>query len=441
MNTVPHRLLLLLLATAPALAAPQQQTASGASYTLEQLETIAEQHNPTLGEARAAVEAARGRVRQAGLWPNPRIGYLGTEIRGGSFAGGQHGVFLEQPILLGGKLHAAQQVLEQQAAARQAELERQQLRVRGGLRLAFYVALAAQQRVALWQDLVRLTTDALETTRQLFNVGQADQADVLSAQVELDRARMSLLAAQQQQAATWTALATAVGKPDLPAGILQGDLEALPALDPAQVLARIEQQSPALRLAQSELAAAEASVHLARSRRMPDLSLRVGFQQDRELLTAAGASTGGIGFAELSLTLPVFNRQQGELAAASADRQQAQQELLRTRLELRRRAAQLLADYQSARAALDRLRTQTIPLARQAYQLYLTRYEQGAASYPQVLVSQRSYLELRLEYIDLLENAWKAALTLDSLLDADPLARPQSALAAGGPTGLAATTP
>ena len=48
--------------------------------TLDQLEQLAIENNPTARAAQAAIEAARGRVRQAGAWPNPTIGYTGEEI-------------------------------------------------------------------------------------------------------------------------------------------------------------------------------------------------------------------------------------------------------------------------------------------------------------------------------------------------------------------------
>src|SRR5580704_10337003 len=68
--------------------------------TLEQLQEMALGNNPTLAQAKAGVRAAAGRSRQAGLWPNPTIGYSGDEIRGGSYGGGEHGVFVQQNVIL-----------------------------------------------------------------------------------------------------------------------------------------------------------------------------------------------------------------------------------------------------------------------------------------------------------------------------------------------------
>src|SRR5580658_4516714 len=85
--------------------------ATGPEYRLDDLEEKALQQNPTLSESEAAVRSAQARKLQAGLWPNPTVGYLGDEIAGGlGVNGGRQGGFIEQTIVLGRKLYLAQQV-------------------------------------------------------------------------------------------------------------------------------------------------------------------------------------------------------------------------------------------------------------------------------------------------------------------------------------------
>ena len=198
---------------------------SGSGLTLEQLEQIATAHNPTLAQAQAGIRAAQGRVRQAGLWPNPTVGYTGSEIRGGSFGGGEQGFFVQQQILLGGKLRLSQDVFKQEQKQAETEADEQHLRVQNGVRIAFYQSLAAQQMVTVRQKLDKMAEDALLTTQQLFNVGQADQPDVLQAQVEADEAQLSLVSAQQEQQRAWSVLAATVGQPQLPLPPLKGNLD------------------------------------------------------------------------------------------------------------------------------------------------------------------------------------------------------------------------
>src|SRR5207244_4433659 len=108
----------------PTERAQEPSTTAGTTYTLEQLQQFAVDHNPTLKQAQAEIRAAEGRKRQAGLYPNPTVGYIGEQIRGGSQRGGEQGGFIQQDIALGGKLGAAQRVFEQER--RQAEAEREE---------------------------------------------------------------------------------------------------------------------------------------------------------------------------------------------------------------------------------------------------------------------------------------------------------------------------
>src|SRR5581483_5844340 len=193
----------------------------GAALTLAALEEMAIANNPTLKQAEAEIRAAQGRKVQAGLYPNPTVGYLGEEIRGGASRGGEQGFFVQQEIVLGGKLGLSRNVVEH---------DEQKLRVLNNVRLLFYQALAAQQLVELRRNLSKLATDAVETSHQLFNVGQADQPDVLQAEVEGEQTQLAVTIAEQNQARIWKSLAATVGKPDLPLTQLEGNLEDIPAI-------------------------------------------------------------------------------------------------------------------------------------------------------------------------------------------------------------------
>ena len=413
-------------APTPALASPQSRESSAASaITLEQLQQMALANNPTLAQAKAGVRAAAGRTRQAGLWPNPTIGYLGDEIRGGSFGGGEQGVFVQQDVILGGKLGLDRKVHAMEGDQAAAEADEQRLRVENGVRIAFYQSLAAQEMVEMRAKLSALAKDAVETTRQLFNVGQADQPDVLQAQVEADQAELAIISEQQEQLRAWRVLAAVVGQPELPLARLAGNLDDLPRLNAEQILQTILRDSPAVKIAQLGVTRADAELTRARRETIPDLFLRGGYAYSSEQLGASQPqAVGSEGFAEVGVNVPIFNRNQGNIQAAAADRERAAAEVQRVALVLRQMAAPVLQDYASSRAVADRYQASTLPNARQAYELYLQKYNEGAAAYPQVLIAQRTLFQLETGYIAALENAWINATTLQGLLLTDGLDLP-----------------
>jgi outer membrane protein, heavy metal efflux system len=408
---------------------PQQANGQNLSterrMTLPQLQQMALTNNPTLRQAKAAVTAVEGLTRQAGLWPNPTLGYVGEEIRGGSFGGGQQGVFVQQNVILGGKLGLDSKIRTEEGKQAEAETEEQKLRVENGVRVAFYESLAAQQMVEMRKKLSDLAQDAVETTRQLFNVGQADQPDVLQAQVEADEADLAVITAEQEQQRAWRVLAAVVAMPTLPLATLAGDLEDLPEINSDQMLQTILSNSPAVKIAQ--LGVTRASIEVRRSRRevVPDLSLRAGYLNNLEQLgSIPPKAVGSEGFAEVGVNLRVFNRNQGNIQAAQANQERATLEVERVSLVLRQLAAPILESYVSSRAVADRYKTRTLPNARKAYQLYLRKYHEGAAAYPQVLIAQRTLFQLETSYIATLENVWINAATLQGLLLSDGLDLP-----------------
>lgn len=381
-------------------------------WTLAQLETLAARHNPTLRQALAVQREAAGQVHQAGLWPNPTIGYEGDQIRGGSYGGGEQGVFAQQKVLLGHKLAAAQGVAAATLRGQQAVTAAQQLAVRSAVRLAFYNALARQRLVALDRRLLAIARDAVLTTRQLANVGQANLPDELAARVESEQAALALDQARRRSRGAWRELAAVVGSPDLRPGPLAGHLAPGPApIHRAAYLQRLLSASPAVQIAVAELRRAEAALAQARRRPIPDLTLRGGEQTNRELIGRNGPPVGWQSFASVGIGVPVFNRNQGNLQSAAAAVIAAREEIIRVRLQLRRQAATEWARYRAAVDAAGQYRIM-LPQAEQAYRLYRHYYRQMAAAYPQVLVAQRTWFLLRRNYIRELACLWRTALTL-----------------------------
>jgi outer membrane protein, heavy metal efflux system len=400
----------------------RQAVSAGQRLTLEQLLQMARMNNPTLGEAQAGIRKAAGRTLQAGLWPNPTIGYAGDEIRGGSFRGGEQGAFIQQGVVLGGKLDLDRKIFAEEGKQTEAEAEEQRLRVDSSVRIAFYESLAAQEMVQTRSKLSGLAKDAVETTQQLFNIGQADEPDLLQSQVEADEADLAVVVAEQDQRRAWRVLSAVVGKPTMSLVELEGNLDDLPSVDPDRMAETILRDSPAVKIAELNSTRAEAALARARREIVPDLFLRAGLSNDFEPLGAATSRpTGLIGFAEAGVELRLFNRNQGNVQAARADLERANLEVQRVSLALRQMAAPVLENYASSRAVAEMYKSRTLPNAQRAYELYLQRYREGAAAYPQALIAERTLFDLQANYISALENVWINALTLQGLLLTDGL--------------------
>src|SRR5687768_14856603 len=183
--------LFLLSATALGQEPRREVIPAGPVMKLEDFEAMALQRNPTLAQADAAIRAAEGRRRQAGLFPNPVAGYFLEEFAfraPGETA--EQGAFIEQTIPLGGKLSKAQRVFALERDQAMILAEAQRLRVTNSIRVLYYETLGAQRLVELRDDLSQLAREAVEITKELSNVGQADRPDQLEIEIEWERAEI-----------------------------------------------------------------------------------------------------------------------------------------------------------------------------------------------------------------------------------------------------------
>ena len=395
----------------------------GTMLTLADLERMALELNPTLAQAQAEIAAAAGRARQAGRLPNPTIGYTAEEVSGGPvIRGGEHGVFFEQTIPLGGKLKLSRQIFEREADRAEAVRDAQRLRVVTLVRTRYYEVLAAARRVELRMDLAALTNEAVDVTRQLLNTGAADLPDLLEAEIEAQRAALDLGAAQNRARQTWQQLAQAVGNPALIAQPLAA--APLPGVDPERTLATILRDSPELHAARAAVDRADTTLRRAKKEPVPDLVLRGGPRYNREALEPDNRPVGWEAFVEVGFTVPLFNRNQGNIAAAAADLTRARREVTRLELTLRSRFAETFETYRTARQEAETYRTAILPRAEQAHALYAARFAEMAAAYPQVLIARRTWLQVNERYVDAVETTWRAAVILRGMLLTDGLAAP-----------------
>jgi cobalt-zinc-cadmium efflux system outer membrane protein len=407
-----------------AFAAGQASTPQQKSISLEELQQLALQHNPTLAQASANIRAAEARKKQSGLYPNPTAGYIGEQIRGGAYGGGEQGFFVQQNIVTAGKLGLNRNIFEQEKKQAETEADEQKLRVLTNVKLSYIQSLAAQRTIELRESLRKLAQDAVETSHQLANVGEADTPDVLEAEIEAQQTDLAVIQAEQNQQHVWKELAAVVGDANLPLMHLDGSLEDTQAVDAEQLVEKLVNESPAVKIAELGVRKAEASLARAKRQPIPDLQLRAGLEENRELLDTTGKPTGLQGLAEVGVQIPIFNRNQGDVTAAKADVERAQREVERVKLALRERAATVVQNYSYSQTAAARYKSEMIPRAQKAYDMYSKKYQEMAVAYPQVLIAQRTLMQLQVSYVEALESFATSSTALQSYLLTDGLEAP-----------------
>jgi cobalt-zinc-cadmium efflux system outer membrane protein len=407
---------------APADAVP---AVPGGPLTASDLERLALAHNPTLVQAAAFVDAARGKALQAGLPFNPSIGMEAEQIGADNTAGEVRWFTLQQQIVTGGKLRLSRLKYQKEAELAEIQAHAQRLRVVNGMASAHFAVLAAERSAENHRKLLENAREALKTTEQLVNVGQANEPDLLQAQVEVQRAEVALRTAEARLREDWVHLATAVGVPDLSQQPLAGSLEPDgPALAWEESLARLCQESPELLFALAKVQQDEIVVERERREPIPNVTVRggVGYNFETRNNTAD---------AVFSLPLPLFDRNQGTVRQAVADLSRSRAEVTRVQLDLQRRLSTAFTRYQTARDEVETLRTKTLPTAQKAYDLYVQNFKNRRAAYPQVLVAQRTVYQLNEDYNRALLDFRRAEVEVRGLLLVDGLTAPREPVPPG----------
>jgi cobalt-zinc-cadmium efflux system outer membrane protein len=149
--------------------------------------------------------------------------------------------------------------------------------------------------------------------------------------------------------------------------------------------------------------------------KIPDILVRGGFRYSPFLgrdLRAVGMK----GFFDVGIEVPLFDRNQGAIAAARAEVAEAEREVDRVRLSLRSRLAAVYQEYQASAQIVERYKTAMLPKARQAHEMYLGNFRNMAAAYPQVLIAQRNLFQLQHDYVQELIQVWRSAVEIQGML-------------------------
>ena len=346
--------------------------------------------SPRIAQARAQLEAAEARARQAGVGPNPELGLV-VENFGGTgpyrgFRSTETTLEVSQRFELGGKRSARRAVAgaERDVAAiallrAQADLARDIREAHAGLRAAAERAVLAEDNVNRARELVRITGLLVDNGRDPPLRKMRADAILAEATAEASRTYGDYRSAQRNLMAL-----TGIDDDDIAAGD-PTDIAPTPVLPG---IPTVEE-----RLALAERDAARARIELARSDAVPDITAGGGARRFGE-----GGETAIV--ASLSIPIPIRNRNQGGIAAARSDAVAAEAGLAQIRLDAersRRDAATLLAAADERVAALSGAGSAQ---AEEAVRIAQIGYNAGKFSLVELIDAQTALNSARLALIE-----------------------------------------
>lgn len=387
---------------------PQKSDRVATRMTLAELESLALSNNPTLEQAAAGVEVERGSFQQAGLYPNPQIGYVNGASDKSSVKQ-SNGAFFSQEIVTAGKLKKAQDWEANEVNKVAWDLEAQRQRVLTDVKIRYFESLGAQHAVLTLKKLERISERGLDTVRQLVENKSAARADLLQAKIQLETVRASLDEATERHSAAWQQLSNVVGIPDLPTALLEGELkDDLPKLDARAAWEQLVAASPQIKSAEAERDHAHAELTLAEAQAIPNITLQAVAEYDRATQSSNVSTL-------VALPLPIFNRNQGNIYRAASDIRVACSEIERTTLVLRDLLAESFRRYQTSLKQAERFKNNILPDAEENLSLTEQGFKAGELGFLQVLTARQTYIEAQLTYVEALTEMHKVAAEIEGL--------------------------
>jgi len=395
MNTI---LLLMLQATLG--ASPVSET--GTSF--EQLTQIAIAQNKTLQAAREQLRQAEARLTQAGLRPNPSLDFSrSTDALLGGEGDSGFAVTFSQPIEIGGKRTKRIRRAEAELEVTKAEIADAERRLTGQLKEACLQAIDVSARLSFFDRTRQLNRQTVEVMNVRLAAGDASRLDSHLLQAENNRVEAQRLQAESRLIAAMLEIRRLAGiAPDASLS-LRPLAPAAPAVRDEVGLVEIALSSrPDLQAARLREALAEAGVDLARSQAVPNLTGSVRYAREPVVSRLASATQRRAFDREnvldfgISIPLPLWNREQGNIREASSKVIQAKAERDALENSIRAEVATASRRYQSASRTLDLIRTGVVNETQAGFTITQLAYRLGDMRLLDVLVQQRSLVDAQI---------------------------------------------
>lgn len=389
--------------------APQSAAAAAAEpLSLAKAIELALEGNPEVAAAKRQWEATEGQVLQGRSRPNPELAYSLEDARSKTRTQSWQ---LNLPVELGGKRAARTKAAEKTREQAQAQLAELQATVRANVAAAYFDVLTAQERLVLARDSAALAKSSTDTVSKRVAAGKVSPVEESKARVAEAGVRVELAQAASEQRNALSRLFALLGRIDAPYTVLEGKAENLPSVPSLVDLQPLIASSPGVVLARIEVDRRKALTDLEQSKRVPDVTVSVGMQRSNE--TQRNVLLFGV-----SVPLPVFDRNQGNLLEALKLEDKARDELQAATVRLHSEVAQARERLSTIIAEVQSLKQDVLPGAKSAYDAATIGFENGKFNFLEVLDAQRTYFTAKSQYLKALGEAHRAAADIDRLLGA-----------------------
>lgn len=369
------------------------------AYTWIQIQDFFVRSNPTIRAQEQSIVSNRAAEVTAGLRPNPTVQNDTTSATLGIY----------QEFEIGGKRAARIQSAKLATSISQSDAANARRTLMLALRQAFVSALQAKSDLQFAQENLAAYQRTVDINRQMLQQGEIARADflrielqTLQFQSDLDDATLDLKTAK-------ASLRGMVGDANLPGDFdVNGELTAQPFDHDLNELKKLALQNrPDLKSAEAAKAKAAADLRLAEANKWPDPTIGTSFLHTGnempgpnwfEPFYPKGNATNAMGIGVASIPLPIFNRNQGEIARSKSEELRAGFLAQSAENQAVQDVESAFAQFESARDRLKRYEDTYLAEAKDSLDIEEFSFHQGGAPLLDYLDAQRTYRATQLAY-------------------------------------------
>jgi cobalt-zinc-cadmium efflux system outer membrane protein len=397
-----------------------KQPGPSTTITLEQAVAKVLIHNPTLKVYSLEERVREAKIIQAGKYPNPSFNFnLENFLGSGNFSGFQSSettVRLSQLVELGGKRAARIQASSRSRELSKWDYEAKRVDVLTMTANAFTDLLKAQRLVSLNEELVLLSKQVSKAVSERVEAGKVSPIDKTKADVELSKRRIGLARAMNNSDIARRNLAVGWAETEPKFNYALGNYEAISTVPSLKSLMQKIENNPDVARWATELSQRQALVDVEKSKAIPNVKFNAAVRH----LAPTNDNALVMGF---TVPLPLFNKNEGNIAAARHRAEKAEAQKSAFIIQLKNKLATSHKKLTLAYSEVVFLKTKIIPGTQSAFDAMTEGYRFGKFGFLDLLESQRTLFDARMQYIEALGTYHKSFTEMERLIG-DPQGKP-----------------
>ncbi|NOR64465.1 MAG: hypothetical protein GQ468_00430 [Candidatus Scalindua sp.] len=390
-----------------------QETNTKIEYlTLEDAVEIAINNNPLIKSKKHNIGSSEGRVRQAGLLPNPEIEFFTQEMPTNNigFDQSQNSVALFQKLETGGKRKLRVKAAENEKRVMEMDLQSTIANITAKVKKSFFNVLTTHEELKFAEEALEITKSLMSISNQRFEIGDIARIDVLKAEIELSNAKMRVQNTERKYLNSAKILQTVMGVPDIDLNNLFPISTAdTPSLNLDNLNDLLLNNHPALKARKKVVELSVIKISEAKRMAIPDINATVGYKR----LSATDINTIQAG---IEFPLPIFNRNQGKIIEARALSHKAKDDVEVVRNQLLLQLSNAFSLYTSTREQVSFFTYTIVPQSEESLKIARQGYKQGEFDYLEVLDAQRTLANTRISYLKILNELFSSITEIEKFV-------------------------